>query len=234
MRSPSNQFITELTADQSPTLRLVQFIDGVSVPESMHHSGGAAAETEYIYGEAIRLGLSVQQSLNFLVVGLGLGYIEILISSLVCGQNISSFEIDSDLRNNFQNWISGSDEFKIYNEVCKSLKLNSDFVRKSFQKNKLILNAELNLESKFTEKNHIICFDAFSAKTSGLLWTEEFLDYFILNACASDCIFTTYACTGLLKRVLVKHGFQLRPRAGFTGKRDSTLAVRGLFIKTYS
>ncbi len=234
MRSPSNQFITELTADQSPTLRSVQFIDGVSVPESMHHSGGAAAETEYIYGEVIRLGLSVQQSLNFLVVGLGLGYIEILISSLVRGQNISSFEIDSELRNNFQNWINGTDEFEIYNEVCKSLKLDSDFVRESFQKNKLILNAELNLESKFAEKNHIICFDAFSVKTSGLLWTEDFLDYFILNACAPDCIFTTYACTGLLKRTLVKHGFQLNPRAGFTGKRDSTLAVRGLFIKTCS
>ncbi len=231
MRSPSNQFITELTADQSPTLRSVQFIEGVIVPESMHHSGGAAAETEYIYGEAIRLGLSIQKNLNFLVVGLGLGYIEILISSLACGQNISSFEIDPELRNNFQNWINGSDEFEIYNQVCKALKFDSEFARQSFQKNNLALNAELNLQTKFEQKNHIICFDAFSAKTSGSLWTEEFLENFILNACALDCIFTTYACTGLLKRVLVKHSFQLNPRAGFTGKRDSTLAVRGLFVK---
>ncbi len=227
LKSPSNQFITELTLDQSPTLRSLSSTVGLIKPESMHHSAGAAAETEYIYGEAIRLGLSIQKKLNFLVVGLGLGYIEILISSLVSGQNISSFEIDSDLRKNFLNWINGSIEFEIYNQVCKSLKLDPDFIRQSFQKNKLILNEELNLQTTFEQKNHIICFDAFSAKNSGSLWTEEFLDYFILNACAPDCIFTTYACTGLLKRVLVKHGFKLNPRAGFTGKRDSTLAVRG-------
>jgi hypothetical protein len=229
MKSPSNQFITELTADQSPTLRSVQSIEGVSVPESMHHSGGAAAETEYIYGEAIKLGLSIQKKLNFSVVGLGLGYIEILISSLASGQQISSYEIDPELRINFQNWINGDDEFEIYDQVCRSLKLDSEFVRHSFKNNKLILNAELNLEIIFTEKNHIICFDAFSAKTSGSLWTEGFLDYFISNACADDCIFTTYACTGLLKRALVRQGFQLIPRSGFTGKRDSTLAVRGTF-----
>lgn len=226
MQSPSKQFITELTADNSPTLRLIS--SATSKPESMHHSGGAATETKYIYGEAILKALTFQKDLNFLVVGLGLGYIEILISSLIENAKIESYEIDEELRTHFLEWINnsrGPDQFEIYNLVCKTLNVNNEQVRSRLAA--LTLNSELHLKTVFNHKNHVICFDAFSQKTSGTLWTEEFLDYFILNACHDDCIFTTYACTGLLKRVLIKHGFTLVKRAGFVGKRDSTLAVRG-------
>jgi len=86
---------------------------------------------------------------------------------------------------------------------------------------------ELSLETKNTEKYHFIAYDAFSQKTDHPLWNEEFLNFFVLNFCANDCVFTTYACTGLLKRVLAQHGFKLIKRKGFKGKRDATLAVRG-------
>ncbi len=200
------------------------------MPESMHHTASAAGETEYIYGEAIRRGIAKDiQNLNFLVVGLGLGYIEILISSKVTGCQIQSFESDPDLRQNFLNWVNGKTDFEIYNQVCRSLKLSPDLIRSQIKSNELFLNAELNLQTTFKVKSHIICFDAFSKKTSESLWTEEFLNYFLINACDHDCIFVTYSCTSLLKRVLPEHGFVLIPKLGFEGKRDSTLAVRGGF-----
>jgi hypothetical protein len=233
MRSPSNQFITEVTLDGSPTLRSLQAGTGSAVPESMHHTASAAGETEYVYGEALRRAQNTQiQSLNFLIVGLGLGYIEMLILSQMENCKINSYESDPELRLHFWEWISNpNSEFEIYNEVCKHLKINSGSVRSQFRKNDLILNEKLSLQSKFTELANVICFDAFSKKSSESLWTEEFLNYFLTHACAQDCIFVTYSCTSLLKRVLTAHGFQLLPRLGFEGKRDSTLAVRGVFSK---
>lgn len=230
MRSPSNQFITERTADGSPTLRGLELFAGSTMPESMHHSGGAASESEYIYGWVIRQALAVRQEIDFLVVGLGLGYIEILISSLVTDRQINSYEIDSQLREHFLNWTKGSKDFPIYDEVCISLKLEPELTLQNLKSNHLNLFAELNMQTTFKNKSHVICFDAFSQKTSGSLWTEEFIDYFLQNACAPDCVLTTYACTGLLKRTLEKHGFKVIKRPGFTGKRDSTWAVRGIFI----
>ncbi len=228
MQSPSKQFITEITADSSPTLRLIS--SATEKPESMHHSGGAATETNYIYGEAILKALNHQKNLQFLVVGLGLGYIEILISSLADVVKIESYEVDDELRLNFAEWIKGSDQFEIYNEVCKSLKLDTLKIRKKLQAvNEININSELSIHSTFKEKSNVICFDAFSQKTSGSLWTEDFLNYFIISACADDCLFTTYACTSLLKRVLIKNGFTLIKREGYAGKRESTLAVRGVF-----
>lgn len=231
MRSPSKQFIPETTSDDSPTLRLISdsSLDLVTRAESMHHSGGAASETQYIYGNPIRQALSIDPEINFLVVGLGLGYIEMLIASEARGRAITSYEIDPELRQNFLEWSQGSEKFEIYNLACRSLKLEPELIRSQIQKNHLNLGAELSLNTVFEQKSHVICFDAFSQKTSGTLWTEEFLDYFIIHACEQDCIFTTYACTGLLKRTLGKHNFHFEKRPGFIGKRDSTLAVRGKF-----
>lgn len=231
MRSPSKQFIPETTSDGSPTLRLISDSSQDLAPrtESMHHSGGAASETQYIYGNPIRQALAIDPEINFLVVGLGLGYIEMLIASGVVSRKITSYEIDPELRQNFLEWTQGCEDFEIYDHVCRSLKLEPEFVRSQIQKNHLKLYAELSLKTIFEQKSHVICFDAFSQKTSGTLWTEEFLNYFILNACTEDCVFTTYACTGFLKRTLEKHGFHFEKRPGFIGKRDSTLATRGKF-----
>lgn len=71
-----------------------------------------------------------------------------------------------------------------------------------------------------------ICFDAFSSKTSPELWNEEFLKAFFAKACASQCVLSTYACTGMLKRALKASGFEVTIREGFSSKRDSTFAVR--------
>ena len=88
----NNKFFSqEITADGSPTLKST---------EKMHHWAGAASETIYIYGDAVSL---AQQKLNsaeiqYLVLGLGLGYIEMMIALMTDFKfkKILSFEINHD------------------------------------------------------------------------------------------------------------------------------------------
>ena len=80
---------------------------------------------------------------------------------------------------------------------------------------------------------NVICYDAFSQNTIQPLWQAEFLDSFIKKYESSDCVFTTYACTGVLKKVLTKNNFELIKKPGFSGKRESTLAYRGKFKSEY-
>src|SRR5690606_37032809 len=70
-------------------------------------------------------------------------------------------------------------------------------------------------------------FDAYSKATSPELWDETFLKDFLARACAGRCALATYAAQGSLKRALLASGFRLEERAGFSGKRESTFALRG-------
>jgi len=225
-------FTIEITEDGSPTLRLPD--DG----ESMHHSGGAAAETEYIYKSVIEEALQRLPDLKLAVVGLGLGYIEIswAIACLKKNKNLQSqfisFETDEGLKKNFLNWLNHF-EISIYDDVVRAMDPAAEvgkikeILRKNLEKNPL----KGNLLTDFAKDNsyNLICFDAFSRKTSEALWTEEFLTRFLAECAHDNCVLTTYACTGALKRALKANGFTLIDRLRFKSSRESTLAVRGFF-----
>jgi len=229
-------FTIEITEDGSPTLRL-QGPDN-SVGESMHHSGGAAAETEYIYKSVIEGALQRLPELQVAVVGLGLGYIEIswAIACLKQKSNLQSciisFETEDGLKDNFCIWLS-SEIPAIYDDVCRALdsSVKIQDIKEILKKNVEQFQFKGNLLTDYDKNNsyQLICFDAFSKKTSEQLWTEEFLTEFLAKASHRDCIFTTYACTGALKRALKNNGFQLIDRLRFKSNRESTLAVRGIF-----
>lgn len=74
--------------DGSPTLR--PLLDG----QSMHHMGGALAESIFIYDKALDVYLSdlkgLQQPFGVLIVGLGLAYIELLTIKRVILLNLDS------------------------------------------------------------------------------------------------------------------------------------------------
>jgi len=242
LKSPSQNFDVERTKDGSPTLRLksktenIQNVAEEKPPESMHHCAGAAAETHYIYGTALKkiFALQAKNTLHILVVGLGLGYIEILAAGINqefphIKLKITSYEIDAELKQNFQNWIMGDNNFPIYNKVCRHLGYEPSGIKTVLQNVDLQIQDALNASTVFSAGAHIICFDAFSRKTTQELWSEEFLQYFLSKACDQDCVFATYACTGDLRRALGTQGFTVIKRAGFTEKRNSTLALRGLF-----
>lgn len=251
-QSLQSLFTVEITADNSPTLRLKSGLSGK--PESMHHSGGAATETFYIYTQPLEKILkdwpfTDLKQFNVAVVGLGLGYIETSFIGLLQKENflqatqITSFEKESALIELFRKHFSQPNENSVHQKmlqlVCKIHNYNENqlfelmkiVIKNDHPQIRLDLKSELSKDSKSDSPFHYIAFDAFSQKTDHPLWTEDFLQHFIDQMAASDCLLTTYACTGLLKQVLKKHGFKLIPRLGFQGKRDSTLAVRGLFTE---
>ncbi|HWU43667.1 MAG TPA: MnmC family methyltransferase [Bdellovibrio sp.] len=114
-------FEIEITGDGSPSLRLLTSVDpSKDRGESMHHSGGAASETDLIYGEPIREIFGKISKPHFLVVGLGLGYIELVIAreALRAGVGagtssgvevglITSYESVPELRESFFGWLHG-------------------------------------------------------------------------------------------------------------------------------
>lgn len=222
-------FVIELTGDGSPTLRLKKS-SSEKQAESMHHSGGAASETLYIYTEPFKKTLSIttQSNLSIGVVGLGLGYIELSITPALSVAKLVSFEKDQELVENFKSWIHGQ-ENKTYDLICEKLHVDKSSALKKLNALGWHCEGELTPATQISEPFNYVAYDAFSQFTDGPLWTDEFLDFFLTNLCAKDCVFATYACTGLLKRALIRNGFSFIKRPGFKGKRDATLALRGEF-----
>ncbi|HEY1079562.1 MAG TPA: hypothetical protein VGE46_05675, partial [Bdellovibrio sp.] len=109
-------FETEITEDGSFSLRQLESVDPSKYKgESMHHSGGACAETLLIYGTPIREILQKITRPNFLIIGLGMGYIEMTIAreALLLGKSakavglITSYESIPELREYFFKWLHG-------------------------------------------------------------------------------------------------------------------------------
>lgn len=230
-------FEIELTQDGSPTLRLPH------QGESMHHSGGAAAETKYIYGEVLDCAHQIlRESCKTCVVGLGLGYIEISWAmSLLQAKlepsartSIHSFELVPGLIENFKLWILSSEPHPVYDLVVQKINsMHSIAEVKSILKKAYEAGSSLNGDfadlSQHQQKYNVICYDAFSKKTSEGLWASEFLQDFFQKFSEEDCVVTTYACTGVFRKTLLEQSFAFFKRPGFCGKRDSSLATRGRF-----
>ncbi len=235
-------FQVEITNDGSPTLKQH------ALGESMHHSAGAASETWYIYGSVMQTvfeqiaTMDSEHCIQICNVGLGLGYTEMVWAILAADKNttLDSFEIVPELESYLLNWIieTNPSPSEIYTKVAASLiaecKTDKTLTLYDLQKrmqqqtheSKLKFHSDVMM-FKESKKWNIICFDAFSKKTNSELWSPEFLNYFLDQFAADDCVFTTYAATKSLKDALKLHGFTDTNRPGFSGKRESTLAVRG-------
>lgn len=221
-----------LTADQSPSLVMQMRTSS----ECMHHRGGAWAETEIIYEAPARVVME-KGGLRFLSVGLGLGYNEIMLLRLsqqmrLRLQKITCFESCDFLIEYFQKFCREeplpSEIFMTYQEVFHfavehKFRINVQSLLREFP---FDFRMALGQKSLPKEKYDCVLYDAFSSKSTPELWSEDFLSEF-LQGLGEDCVFTTYASTGALKRALKKNGFQIVPRKGFLGRRESTLAVRG-------
>ncbi len=230
------------TEDGSPSLQWL----GEGHDETMHHSGGAWTETWYIYGEALKAGIE-QGGARVLSVGLGLGYNEFLSTRLSLEAKapieIHSHEKDPFLVQEFLGFIenqvsSPSEILAIYSSLLS-------FVAPPVEKSQILtslahkkitgefqIRGPLAWESfKQAEKYSMILYDAFSSKASPELWQEDFLNKFIEVYSEEKCIFTTYACTGALKRALKKNDFKVIERRGFQGKKSSTIATRGFILE---
>ncbi|MCE3010401.1 MAG: hypothetical protein LW875_07300 [Proteobacteria bacterium] len=218
-----------ITEDGSPTLRDLRS----SNLETMHHRGGAASETLYIYGNALQWGLQ-RQLRQVWSVGLGCGYNELLVADLSLKNSswspkLLSFEVREVLIQQFQKAILGNPE-PFYQRVAESLKVNSRAFEELL---KMESRGDRGVNGDFLQfpRNgacEILLFDAFSVKTDERLWSPEFLSELFSKGMSEKSLVATYACTGNLKRALKSSGFQLIPKSGFQGRRESTFAVRGL------
>lgn len=244
-------FEIEITGDQSPSLRLLTSVDPTKERgESMHHSGGACAETLMIYGEPIHVCLKKTIQPQFLIVGLGLGYIELVIAreALLLDKTadeiglITSYESVPELKEFFFQWLhdkTGQVHPEIINtydqvaaHIIKGTSLTSQqlksFLKKHF-KNLTDIKDALDPNVILPSQYHCILYDAFSSKTSPYLWEEEFIFHLLEHGAAEQCLLSTYACKGTLKRALKNASFEVFVREGFQGKRNSTLGKRGFF-----
>ena len=223
-------FQLETTKDGSPTLKLC------TTHESMHHSGGAASETWYIYGDMIAQAAESISQLKICSVGLGLGYVE-MASAIVMSKGFSftldSFETVPQFKLLFKHWIAQSSDFgSPHKAACdhllrlKKSTLTTEKVRDRLGSMDFSFHDDVT-EATTAKTWNVICFDAFSSKTSAKLWTPEFLKNFLDSHASEQCVFSTYASTRNLKEALQVAGFTLLHRDGFSGKRESTLAVRG-------
>lgn len=248
-------FEVEITGDGSPSLRQLRSQvlgeeESGEKGESMHHSGGAAEETELIYGEPIRKCFAVIENPHFVSVGLGLGYVELVIAreSLSLGHafSLESWEILPELRQWFVLWLSDEalplEVSRVYDRVLDFVakevpQRRSEIkaaLREKLDQNLWSLKGALTTVEKPKLQAHGLLFDAFSAKTTPALWTEEFLTEYFSTLMAKDSFVSTYASRTTLKRALSNVGFQLSIRPGFKNKRNSTLAFKGKLETTFA
>ena len=240
-----SQFQFEPTEDGSPTARILT-ADQEAPSEAMHSLKGAFSETVYIYGAALEKASKEGFPTRVLSMGLGIGYVEMLAAAIALRENREiegeSFEIIPELREYFKAWLAREgecpEEFKkAYDDICTRTgkeifgdKRNADDIRASLAtavaEDRWFLRHDLNVDTAFAHKFGVICFDAFSSKSTPDLWSDDFLKSFLEKAAAPSCVLSTYACTGALKRALKAENFEITIKEGFSSKRDSTFAVR--------
>lgn len=243
-------FEIEMTRDNSPTLRLLHSVDPErDRGESMHHSAGACGETLLIYGNPAGRTFEQISKPSFMVVGLGLGYIEMTIAkeALLLGKSpqdiekLTSYESIPELREFFYLWLWDHrdqllpDVREIYDEavacVVQNSAITSEQVKEFLRFHFPVLgklDGALEKVEQVQDRYHCILFDAYSAKTTPHLWDEEFLQLFFARACAGGCFVSTYSGKAEFKEALRKNNFSVVAREAFHGKRKSTIAHRVL------
>ncbi|WP_338636954.1 MnmC family methyltransferase [Spirobacillus cienkowskii] len=242
-----------LTSDHSFSLRLnhtPQMLTENSIqsdtclPELMHSTAGAFSETIYVYLPVVKAVIERDLPLHFLSIGLGLGYIEVMIIAYCLSQqkqvaSVESFEAVSFLGHYFINYFLEKyvpQKFVYcYNDIIQRNSVYFGVNQETLKSNikDLILKKKININSKFTENSavqnpaHGIFFDAFSQISSPELWTQSlFNNIFSKNCSAFDCIFATYASKGILKTQLKNQGFVIHKKQGFFKKRECIFAER--------
>ncbi len=170
--------------------------------------------------------------------------------------NLISFEKDCSLSECFADWIKGDlpdgEIAQTYEQILKLFENHYDLIDvKNFLKNAVegtdknptsdlnivhekisyfdqwSIKGELNLPLPFIkQKVNVFLFDAYSTKANQELWEENFLKEMLQQWTAEQAWFSTYACTGRLRKVLQEQSWQVFKEPGFMGKRDSTFAVK--------
>ena len=204
----------------------------------MHSSAGALAETQYVYGRGLSFLLEQKWPVRVISVGLGMGYVELLAAAHWAREGIDSdrleqlisYEVEPSLRENFRSYLTGTvDDVtvrEVFHQAGYSVDQARDQLRRWYREKRFEIREGFGSDTWSVDAS-LVCYDPFSGGTSPELWSEDFLSAFVGELTSPYCVFTTYASTKRLKRVLSEFGFSLHSRRGFGGKRECTFAVRG-------
>lgn len=211
----------------------------------MHGLQGAFGEGLYIYLNALRECLKFGLPPSIFSLGLGLAYNEIISIAYFQKYQLDNFKIVSyekcpSLISGLQEWLGivkqataptwSSTYDSILERTAHHFRLTKGALKQNLQDSissqKWILQGAFTPDTQFSQKFNCIFYDAFSEKTDPQLWDAKTLQTWSLRACQPNCVFSTYAAKGILKRILKEQGFTLIKRPGFAGKRHSTLAIR--------
>jgi len=223
-----------ITNDGSPTLRYLSD----EQQELMHHSGGAFAESHYIYGRILSLCSEIRTNPVVMSLGLGLGYNELLTAQFyISGDQsflIHSYEKDPFLNESLLKAL-GVLPNDLASEIQHTYELAFSFfkpeskavLKRAYFEKRWHLHGPLSPNDYAKEKVNLFFWDAFSRKTSPELWDEAFLVRLLSELADSDVSFlSTYACNGPIQRALRANHFEVIKTKGFQNKRQSILAKR--------
>lgn len=193
--------------------------------ESMHNPRGALSETISIYGRAADMITKPKPCL--LSVGLGMGYVELLLASKFPDvECLYSFESIEFLKAKFLNWVRDEEPNPVYDDISQAFPQGKARLKEWDLQNKFLILGDLLTDYKDTQPADLILYDAFSAKSSPDLWSQDFLTTFLKHTGGAGCILSSYAATGNLNRAIRGAGFVRQDASGWGGKRESTLAIK--------
>lgn len=217
--------------------------------ELMHSSQGAFSESIYVYEPIIEWVFQHSLPPSFLTIGMGLGYLEIMITAyyLKYEKNkltetdflIQAFEAEAKLVLYFKNFFLNLPTpflfVQVYNSIlskmAKYYQLSETELFNSVQQ--VLLDKKMVLQNSFTNSTVLaqpasgIFFDAFSPQSCPELWEEDLINNLLIKKnLVPNCCFATYASRGFLKRKLKEKSFQVKVKKGFMGKRESIFAIK--------
>ena len=186
--------------------------------ENLHSTHGARAETEYNFIQGCELKSHVGDTLNILEVGFGtgIGFFMTLdfLKENFPGKKLvfNSLEIDRNLAI----WALKDLPFTEHENYLESI--GPDFYLRV-----ILGDATLALPNFEMAPLDAIYQDPFSPKKNPTLWSTEWFSL-LLKLSGPSCILSTYSASTSVRIALLKAGWAVYNRKGFSEKRASTIA----------
>lgn len=203
--------------------------------ESYHSIHGAIQESKHVFIEAglnsPDLILEEEKTLEVLEMGFGTGLNAFLTylaakNKPIHYTSLEAYPIDLEMvqKLNYTKLLEVNEADTIIFEKMHQSNWNQTVsISSNFHLCKL--NQQLEEANLPSNHFHLVYYDAFAPSAQPELWTEAIFSK-LYRSMRSGGILTTYCAKGVVKRILKKVGFEVRPLPGPPGKREMTKAIK--------
>lgn len=186
--------------------------------ENLHSSEGALSETIYNFIEGCELIKHQGKTLSVLEVGFGtgMGFFTTLdfLRKNFPEKNLLFYSLEIDL--DLAKWALRDISFT-------QNKNNLEAIGPDYHLKVILGDAVKSLANLEIGPFDAIYQDAFSPKKNPALWTTEWFSL-LLSLAKEDCVLSTYSASTSIRLALLKAGWAVFNRKGFSSKRASTIA----------